>query len=269
MGLVELVGPPAAGKSALVAACLRGEVHDVEDGRRSILVPRHPSVAPLAGWARTVRPGRPLRLRIADRLLRAPDEATAEAALTAVEAAWGPFLELVAHSAPAEQTPGGPALRLMERSWLLDALRGRALLETSRAAPAMLLLDEGLTHPLKVSAAVDVTEPSLLRRYSETVPLPDVLVVLDGAPDVLDARLRERARTAPHRARSAVYRDPQGLRSLIERCRDITGSIAEVAAARGVRVIRLDGSSAPPGVLAEELLASLRTARTDSAGARR
>ena len=256
MALAELVGPPALGKSTLVDACVRG---GARDARRSLLTARHPLFTPLSALARNAHPDRRLVRLISDRLLRAPDEAGTEAALAAVATSWGPFLEVVLQSDPARHAPEDLALRLMERSWLLDAVRWRALLEPLRSATGALLLDEGLTHPLKVGAAIDASDPEALRRYAATVPLPDVLVVLDAEPQVLEGRLRERARMAPERARSAAYEDPEALHRLIEMSRHVTASIAATAEERGARVIRLDGSSASSEVLADTLLTMLRS----------
>lgn len=254
MALVELVGPPSSGKSELVVACVRA---GVRDAKRSVLTARHPFFAPFVASARNAHPDRRLTRLVADRLLRAPDEAAAEAALAAVATTWGPYLEIVLRNDRAKHAPQDLALRLMERSWLLDAVRWRALLEPLRSAPELLLLDEGLTHPLKVGAAIDAFDPAALRRYAEAVPLPDVLVVLDAEPLLLEERLRERARRAPERARSATYADEEALHRLIEMSRVVTRSIAATAEERGGRVIRLDGSSASSEALAGRLLAML------------
>ena len=260
MRLIELVGPPAVGKSSIVAAALGRGLHDA---RRSVLAPRNVLVAPLLPRLRRTAGRRPPFDRIWRRLLVDPDEAHVEAALTAVGADWATFLALVLGGPtdgpvndPAGDRPP-PALAVMERSWLLRAVQLRALLELEHAADPllvpMLVLDEGLTHPYKAIAAVGASDAAI-ERYADLVPLPDLLVVVDGDAEVLARRMQARYATTPERARwQALSADTEPPVEEIRRTQRIVRIIAERAAARGSEVIRLDAAGASPVELAREL----------------
>ena len=271
MRLIELVGPPAVGKSSIVAAALgRG----LQDARRSVLAPRNTLVAPLLPRLRRVAGRRSPFDGIVRRLLVDPDEARVEAALTAVGADWAAFLALVLDGPtdgpvndPAGDRPT-PALAVMERSWLLRAVQLRALLELERrgphhagshrraadqAADPMLVLDEGLTHPYKAIAAVGASDAAI-ERYADLVPLPDLLVVVDDDAEVLARRMQARYATTPERARwQALSADTEPPVEEIRRTQRIVRIVAERAAARGSEVIRLDAAGASPVELAREL----------------
>ncbi len=271
MRLIELVGPPAVGKSSIVAAALGRGLHDA---RRSVLAPRNALVAPLLPRLRRTAGRRSPSDRIVRRLLIDPDEAHVEAALTAIGADWAAFLALVLDGSadgsvngPAGDRPP-PALAVMERSWLLSAVQLRALLELERrgphhagshrraadqAADPMLVLDEGLTHPYKAIAAVGASDAAI-ERYADLVPLPDLLVVVDGDAEVLARRMQARYATTPERARwQALSADTEPPVEEIRRTQRIVRIIAERAAARGSEVIRLDAAGASPVELAREL----------------
>ena len=256
MRLIELVGPPAVGKSSIVAAALGRGLHDA---RRSVLAPRNALVAPLLPRLRSTAGRRSPFDRIVRRLLVDPDEAHVEAALTAVGADWATFLALVldgpAYGAAGDRPPA--ALAVMERSWLLRAVQLRALLELEHAADPllvpMLVLDEGLTHPYKAIAAVGASDAAI-ERYADLVPLPDLLVVVDGDAEVLARRMQARYATTPERARwQALSADTEPPVEEIRRTQRIVRIIAERAAARGSEVIRLDAAGASPVELAREL----------------
>lgn len=261
MPLVELVGPPAVGKTTLVAACVREGAADV---RRTLLSPRHPLLAPLAERARrTPGPAGPRRA-LADRLLAAPDLASGEAALTAVASSWRPFLELVlaGPSGAPPSTDAGLTLAVMERAWLLDAIRLRALVATLPDSSDLALLDEGLTHPYKTLAAVG-DDPARLERYAALVPLPDVLAVVDLDPDEHAQRLRARHGTGATRARWAALGDDvdaAALRAEIDRVRAVVDRVATAAATRGTPVVRIDATGRTPATLAVTLLGRVREA---------
>lgn len=271
MRLIELVGPPAVGKSSIVAAALgRG----LRDARCSVLAPRNALVAPLLPRLRRVAGRRSPLDRIVRRLLVDPDEAHVEAALTAVGTDWAAFLALVLDG-PVDGHADGPggdrppaALAVMERSWLLRAVQLRALLELERRGPhhagshrraadtrlvPMFVLDEGLTHPYKAIAAVGASDAAI-GRYADLVPLPDLLVVVDDDAEVLARRMRARYATTPERARwQALSADTGPPVEEIRRTQRIVRIVAERAAARGGEVIRLDAAGASPVELAREL----------------
>lgn len=267
MRLIELVGPPAVGKSSIVAAALgRG----LQDARSSVLAPRNALVAPLLPRLRRVAGRRSPFDGIVRRLLVDPDEAHVEAALTAVGADWAAFLALVLDGpldGPEEDRPPA-ALAVMERSWLLRAVQLRALLELERRGPhrarsrrraadpmlvPMFVLDEGLTHPYKAIAAVGASDAAI-ERYADLVPLPDLLVVVDGDAEILAHRMQTRYATTPERARwQALSADTEPPVEEIRRTQRIVRIVAERAAARGSEVIRLDAAGASPVELAREL----------------
>ena len=275
MRLIELVGPPAVGKSSIVAAALGRGLHDA---RRSVLAPRNALVAPLLPRLRSTAGRRSPFDRIVRRLLVDPDEAHVEAALTAIGSDWAAFLAL-ALDGPADGRLDGPldgpegdrppaALAVMARSWLLRAVQLRALLELERrgphhagshrraadqAADPMLVLDEGLTHPYKAIAAVGASDAAI-ERYADLVPLPDLLVVVDGDAEVLARRMQARYTTTPERARwQALSADTEPPVEEIRRTQRIVRIVAERAAARGSEVIRLDAAGSTPVELAREL----------------
>lgn len=262
MALVELVGPPTVGKSTLVAACVRRGAHDA---RRSLMRPRHPALGPLADWARRAASGDGLLQSLAGRLLVVPDDAWTEAQLAAVARAWAPFLDLVLG---ASTPPDDRALGVMERAWLLEAIRLRALLEPERAAGRLDLLDEGVTHPFKVRAvAGDDTVRS--EAYARVVPLPDILVVLDADPAVLVPRVRARYATAPARVRWASFgpdADDARIEDTLRSASRTAATIAQAAEDRGCPVIRIDVGDGPIERTATVLLERLRST-TDRAGA--
>lgn len=261
MPLVELVGPPAVGKSTLVAACVRDGATDV---RRTLLGPRHPLLAPLAERARrTPGPDGPRRA-LADRLLAAPDLASGEAALTAVASSWRSFLELVlaGPSCPPPVSDAGLALAVMERTWLLDAIRLRALVATLPHSSDVALLDEGLTHPYKTLAAIG-DDPARLERYAALVPLPDVLAVVALDPAEHARRLRARHGTGAARARWAALGDDVDaamLQAEIDRVQAVVDRVAAAAAKRGTPVVRIDATGRTPAALAATLLGHVREA---------
>lgn len=252
MSLVELVGPPAVGKSTLVDAAVR---RGARDARREILEPRHPLLRPLADLARRRPPG---GRRITDRLLTPPTTARIEAALSATAADWADYLDLILAEPgrPTEPCAEDRVLAVMERSWFLEAVRLRALLERLPDSAELPLLDEGLTHPYKVHAAVGA-DPVAVARYAEHVPLPEVLVVLSAEPEVVVRRIRERHRTEPGRARwNALLRDGDGdvVEQEVERVAATVAAIATAAERRGCPVVRLDTTSEDPDRAVEELL---------------
>lgn len=269
MPLVEFVGPPAVGKSALLDECVRrGGV----DARRSVLGPRHTALAPLTGWARAA-PIRPRLLRtVADRVLVGPSDAQVEAALAAVAPRWDAFLRLILESTPsvAGHSSAELVLALVGRGWSIDATRLRAVLEERRTGTSTLLLDEGLTHPYKAHAAVG-SDDAALERYAAVVPLPDVLVVLACDRHHLAERLAGRARATPHRARWSVGApadQPEAFLAEADRTAQMVERIAAGAVARGCRVVRLSTSATSPSDNAATLMDALRSS-PDPAGERR
>lgn len=260
MALVELVGPPTVGKSTVVAAGVRRGAHDA---RRSIAPVRHPALAPLGPWIRRTASGGPGRA-LAGRLLAGPDDARAEAALTAVADPWAPFLDLVvgpaAEGADAA-SPAGRALRVMGRAWLLEAVRLRALLEAERAADRRDLLDEGVTHPLKVRAVAG-DDADRVAAYARVVPLPDVLVVLDAPASVLARRMRERYAADPTRVRWAALGDDASdatIEALVRTTQRTVATLADAAEDRGCPVVRIDVEGRSADEVAATLLARLRS----------
>ena len=267
MRLIELVGPPAVGKSSIVAAALgRG----LQDARSSVLAPRNALVAPLLPRLRRVAGRRSPFDRIVRRLLIDPGEARIEAALTAIGADWAAFLSLVLDG-PLDGPEGDrppAALAVMERSWLLRAVQLRALLELERRGPhqagprrratdpmlvPMFVLDEGLTHPYKAIAAVGASDAAI-ERYADLVPLPDLLVVVDDDAEVLARRMQTRYAMTPERARWQALSAHAGPPvEEIRRTQRVVHIIAERAAVRGGEVIHLDAAGASPIELAGEL----------------
>lgn len=265
MPLVEFTGPPAVGKSSVVAAGVRlGAV----DARRSVLRPRRsrPGSAGHVPAAATRLRG-PLLRAVADRALRAADDAESEAALTAVATEWAAFLRLTVDGpvpdAAAAAADSHAVLALVERGWMLDALRLRALLEPLRRGSDLLLLDEGLTHPYKARAVVGSDTGAALQRYADRVPLPDVLVVIDDTTDAIVARFRARYRATPTRARwAALGQDPSDavLVTEVDRTRAVVEVIATAAETRSCRVIRLDAAGLTPEQRAHAVMDRIRTA---------
>lgn len=263
MPLVEFTGPPAVGKSSLVAAGVRlGAV----DARRSVLRPRRsrPGSAGHAPAAATRLRG-PLLRAVADRALRAPDDAESEAALSAVAAEWATFLRLTLTGPGADvgTSDADAVLAIVERDWMFDALRLRALLEPICRSSDLLLLDEGLTHPYKARAVVGPDPGATLQPYAACVPLPDVLVVLDDATDAIVARFRARYRAAPARARWASLGPAPSdakLAAEIDRTRVAVEVIATTAEARGCRIVRIDAAGTSPERRARDLIDRIRTA---------
>lgn len=250
MPLVELVGPPAVGKSALAEALFR---RGVCDARREFHVSRRPAFAPLAAAARRAGP----RWRvIADRLLLPPGPEQVEAALAKASLSWAPFLALILEGpgSTGSLAPEARVIALLERSWLLDAVQRQALLAALPASREILVLDEGLTHPYK-ALAVSGADDAVLDRYAALVPLPDVLVVVDAHPDLIAKRLRERHRTSPARARAAVIgASDAAIDAEVARVRHAVEVVALTAVSRSCRVIRLAVEDDGPGVLANRLL---------------
>lgn len=261
MPLLELVGPPAVGKSTLVAAAVRRGATDV---RRSLLVPRHRAVAALADWARRSAASGGSLAPLAGRLLVDPGSVRTEAALTAAATGWRDLLTLVLEGpgGPPPTTPEGLALAVVERGWLLDAIRLRALVATLPAGAGVALLDEGLTHPYKALAAVG-DDPTRLARYAAVVPLPDVLVVVGLDPAEHARRVRARHHAMPGRVRWTALGgavDDEVLDAELARVRRTVDVIAGAAADRGTPVIRLDATGRTPDELALELLDRAGTA---------
>ena len=258
MPLVELIGPPAVGKSTLVNAAVR---RGALDARRQLLAPRHPLVAPFSGWARRVtgRKG-PLQM-VADRVLTEPGFVRIEAALTRMAPDWRAFLMFVLEGpgAPAARTPESLALVVMERGWLLDATRLRALISSQPPHNGVQLLDEGLTHPYKALAAVG-EDPSRLHRYAELVPLPDVLVVVELDVAEHMRRLRARHQRTPGRVRWDALGsnvDDATLLEEVQRVRRTVEVISTAAETRGTPVLHLDATGRSPDELALQLLSDV------------
>ena len=260
MRLIELVGPPAVGKSTIVAAALgRG----LQEARSSVLAPRNALVAPLLPRLRRVAGRRSSFDRIVRRLLIDPGEARIEAALTAVGADWAAFLQLVLDGPTGDRPPA--ALAVMERVWLLRAFQLRAVLEVERREhdqsrppgrgdDPMLVLDEGLTHPYKAIAAVGSSDAAI-ERYAATVPLPDVLIVVDDDADIIARRLQARHASTPGRARpQELGTDAERLVDEVRRAQQVVRLVAGHAADRGAEVITLDATGASPERLAAELV---------------
>lgn len=281
MPLVELVGPPGVGKSALVAAAIgRG----VLDARRVVLDPRPPLPPAAADRMRDAALPRIVRT-LAERLLVVPSDARVEAALAAVAPGWGPFLRMVVGGRAQEQDARDrdadddviavDVIAVMERDWMHAALRTRALLERERCRPEVVLLDEGLTHPFKARAVVGRSSTARLEEYAAIVPLPDVLVVLDAPGPTLVERLRDRYRSQPARARwvslGGGVSEEHLLAELAELAR-VTEVIATAAERRGCPVVRIATGTLPPAELAQRTIAEVRRAREahvrDQGGAR-
>lgn len=241
MPLVELVGPPAIGKSTLVDACVgRG----ASDARRELLQPRLERLTSLAELARSIPRSKRFRRLLADRLLLPPALHEVEAALADVAPAWNDFLTLILGGADPSgpSSPVSPALALMERSWLLEAVQVRALLAVQPASSRLLVLDEGLSHPYKVLAAAGERREDQ-DRYAGCFPIPDVLAVLDAPTEVVVERLTRRARSGPPRARWVTPDGPFDGRRIedeVHRTRGVVARIVEGAQARGCTIVHVD-----------------------------
>ena len=252
MPLLELIGPPAVGKTTLVADAVR---QGARDARRQLLRARHPLLRPVADRARRRPTG---RRTVADRLLVPPGVAAGEAALADVADDWRDYLDLVLAGLGRPAGPSGTdrTLAVMERGWLLEAVRLRALLEPLRDGPDALLLDEGLTHPYKVHAAVG---PDLadVERYAQHVPLPDVLVVIDADRAALVARLLARRRAERGRVRWAALPrggDADAVAAEVDRVGTTVATVATIAERRGGTVVRIDTSATDPSAAVRQLL---------------
>jgi hypothetical protein len=253
MPLVELLGPPAVGKSTLQEALV---VHGMRDAGRAVLVPRWRSFAPLAGVARCARPR---WHALADRVLLPPGPDRIEAALSEVAPRWAPFLDLILEGPPQSVTPSPDAsvLGIVERLWLLEALERRALLEALPPTEEPLILDEGLTHPYK-ALAVAGRDERRLHRYAALVPIPDVLVAIDAESDLIAARLADRYRRSPTRIRAAsVGTSDAAIREEVSRVRHAVDVVVAAAETRGCTVVRFPLKGERADVLADRLLTRL------------
>jgi len=261
MPLVEFIGPPTVGKSTLVEACVGP---GFLDARRAVLEPRHPLLAPLAPLARTVSTP-PILRGLAARVLAAPADARVEAALAAIPETWRPFLRLVLdgdtdQDGPSVTPAGTYVIALMERQWLLSALQLRALLEPERRSESILLLDEGLTHPYKARGVAGTRAHTVLEKYAECVPMPDILVVLDADTSVLVQRMRDRYDRMPERARwaSLGQGDAERLTAELDAVRGSVRTIVSRLRARGCQIIEIDPLGGSTKSLALRLTGEIR-----------
>lgn len=246
--LVELVGPPGAGKSTLARAALAAARASGSIWVDARLLARRPRLRAPSDRALAIASR---RRGLATLLLGAPDEAVIAEALDAAAPVLGPLLARAGRGPATDDA----VLRGLGVRWALDALAVRALVDAARRdrpAGTVALLDEGLTHPYKLAAldAAPTPPPDILA----LVPLPDVLVRVEVPDDVLTARLRRRRDATPAAPRERSWAGEAGLAAEVERLRTTTDAVVAVATRRGIPVLTIDGTASPQGA-AEDLVA--------------
>lgn len=230
--IVELLGLPGSGKSTIAEAVLDGPAPrplrpSHVAGRPRLPIARGPDRR-LRGLVEALpgRAGRALRALLwAD---RAPD------ALSELSRTHPEFLELVAHAPPPSDADAEHVLRW--RSWPLATLEAHVLLRRAEAPGEAVLVEEGVIMRANTVCAGDET---LAARYFATQPLPDLVVVLDIAPEEALRRVRSRPKRTllRHEGRS----DAEVLRDLERSARLVTTAVPALRG-RGVPVHVLDAS---------------------------
>lgn len=183
--IVELLGAPGSGKSTLAAALLTG-----------------PAPRPLGPEAVSGRPRLPLGRGVDRRLRRVPAVVPGRLGRAVRAALWADhapdllvtlqrthpaFLDLVAHAPPPADADAAHVLRW--RSWPLETLEAHVLLRRADAAGETVLVEEGVVMRVNTVCAGDET---LAPRYFATQPVPDVVVLLEVAPEEALRRVRAR-----------------------------------------------------------------------------
>ena len=234
--IVELLGAPGSGKSTLAAALLAG-----------------PAPRPLAPAAVSGRPRLPLG-RTVDRGLRRVPEVLpgrlgrlvraalwadgADDALATLQRTHPEFLALVAHAPPPADADAEHVLRW--RSWPLATLEAHVLLRRADAPGETVLVEEGLVMRANTVCAGDAT---LAVRYFATQPLPDVVVLLDVAPEVALQRVRARPKRT---LRRHAGRDDAAVLADLERSVRLFSEAVPALEARGVPVHVVDATEPVP-----------------------
>lgn len=236
--LIEFIGAPSAGKSTLLHAVLTGPGRAAGwvDGA---LLARRPRLSVAGRRAIAASSGRPT---LATLLLGARSESDVIAALDAAAPLLGPLLARAGRGSDPDEDP---VLRGLVLRWGLEAAAVRALVErarTSPSAPAIVALDEGLTHPYKLAAfGGTVLGPDELA----ILPLPDVLVHVDVTPSSLVARLRRRREGDPTGPRTRSWPDDDALGTEAARLLATVAAVVDEAVRRRVPVVAVDADRRP------------------------
>jgi thymidylate kinase len=242
--VVEFVGAPGAGKSTLlpvVAAACRD--------------------AGLTAWT-VVAAARPLAARTPlGRLTAVLDGRRREQALWLVFR-WASAVAAVAHIVRTwplawrvlrsqwRRPTGADAGERRVLYWLFRLLGAHALFLARGRPGEVLLLDEGYVHRVVqlFSSAVEVPDPDTVTGYLETVPSPDLVVVVEAPAD----RCVERVRTRGVWARLAA-RDPDELARFVANAHRAATLAAASARACGWEVVTVDNGAAPSTDAADAL----------------
>ncbi|MGH8914542.1 MAG: hypothetical protein ACRDZM_08525, partial [Acidimicrobiia bacterium] len=124
--------------------------------------------------------------------------------------------------------------------WILN-LMARYQLATERAVPGWLVIDEGFAQrgvALFASGFDDVSDSDSLDRYLDTMPRPDLVVVVDTPLEVCEQRLDHRGWS--ERAREL---DPATRRRFLTDAGTVTRLVATGLEQRDARLIWVDGTT--------------------------
>jgi hypothetical protein len=232
--VLELFGPPGAGKSALMRAL---------DGRRigsRSLIAAHRLARGPRRW--------PLGLLLSRDL--APAER--RRALAARRSDWSELLDLIA-TAPLGRGPGeasDPLRALHAPGWLAATLELRALAD---AAPddVIVVLDEGLVQRAPIVCGPDPSETSL-RTYLRALPVPRLHVHLELDRALLLSRLRARGRVIDRHAEL----DDEMLSASVAADADLFARCTRILAESGLPVLTVT-SDGDPAATATRVIAAL------------
>lgn len=268
MRLVEFVGPPCAGKTTVAARLLagaRGAPGRAPDGWSDAHLLARRARFRGAAALHSRLPRRPVGASTLDALLlRGPDEADLEAALQARGEAWRGLLERI----PRAGRETDPVLGALTTRWTIDAVLLRASIEAARSAARqdrVAVLDEGVTHPYKLAAICDPEDPEDVATLMPWVPMPDVLVRFDLAPDVLAARMLDRRRERPDGPRARSWSSAAEVSADVRRTTLLVAAVVDEATRRGTPVLTVD-AAAPVARIAADVIAGVADVQRQNTG---
>ena len=238
--IVEFIGVPGTGKTALCKALLRrkrcgGHYRYVHPYRFPAASKHEPTVKFIG---KIIGAERLSASRILSAMLfRPPTNEERLEALWAVAPRWREFLRF------AVQDLGGdaaaPALQLMARKWFVETLAWRAWAELRDTPATIMLMDEPLSFRLSYLPRSDECV-AWINRYYELMPLPGGVISLVADEKTVLARLD--GRTASSGAVNFRHRglSPQELKNDLAWAGQIATCAVAALSRRGVSVLSLN-----------------------------